>query len=230
MKGSPLKQRTCRACGRSFLGGPRAWYCPQCRMERRKKQSAAYKARKRTGDVRELGSTDSCAICGAPYTVTGPNQRYCPACAPDAVKAVDSAQGMAYYVEHKDAINPVRNEKRLKKERICPICGAAYQAHGKNSYCSEACRREGRRLSLVKSEARRKERRMQDKAKKDPRGGARPGAGRKPRQDAEKKQQHSIGLFPAEWHALGEMGAAQGLSATQYAAEALKRHIAERSR
>lgn len=69
-----------------------------------------------------------------------------------------------------------------------------------------------------------------DKAKKDPRGGARPGAGRKPRQDAGKKQQHSIGLFPAEWHALGEMGAAQGLSATQYAAEALRRHIAELSR
>lgn len=230
MGNSSLRQRTCRACGRSFLGGPRAWYCPQCRLERRKKHSASYKARKKTGDVRELGSTDSCAVCGAPYTVTGPNQRYCPACAPDAVKALDSAQGMAYYAEHKDAINPLRNAKRRKGERICPICGAEYQAHGKNSYCSEACRREGRRLSLVKSEARRKERRMQDKAKKDPRGGARPGAGRKPRQDAEKKQQNSIGLLPAEWQALGEMGAAQDLSATQYAAEILKRHIAERSR
>lgn len=63
-----------------------------------------------------------------------------------------------------------------------------------------------------------------------------PGAGRALELDEnharmrKKKQQHSIGLFPAEWHALGEMGAAQGLSATQYAAEALKRHIAERSR
>lgn len=80
---------------------------------------------------------------------------------------------------YSEMINPLRNAKRRKGERVCPICGAEYQAHGKNSYCSEACRREGRRLSLVKSEAKRKERRMQDKAKKDPRGGARPGAGRK---------------------------------------------------
>lgn len=178
MGNSSLRQRTCRACGRSFLGGPRAWYCRQCRLERRKTQSAAYKARKRTGDVRELGSTDSCAICGAPYIVAGPNQRYCPACAADAVKAVDSSQGMAYYAEHKDAINLLRNAKRRKGERVCPICGTAYQAYGKNSYCSEACRREGRRLSHLKSEAKRKERRMQDEDKKDPRGGSRPGAGR----------------------------------------------------
>lgn len=71
---------------------------------------------------------------------------------------------------------------------------------------------------------------MQNEEKKENRGGRRPGSGRKPRQDAEKKQQNSIGLLPAEWQALGEMGAAQGLSATQYAAEALKRHIADRSR
>lgn len=160
MKDSSLRQRVCRACGMSFVGGPRAWYCPQCRLERRKKHSASYKARKRTGDVRELGSTDSCVICGAPYTVVGPNQRYCPACAADAVKAVDSAQGMAYYVEHKDVMNPVRNEKRRKKERICPICGAAYQAYGKNGYCSEACRREGKRLSNAKAEAKRREKRQ----------------------------------------------------------------------
>lgn len=197
MKDSSLRQRVCRACGRSFLGGPRAWYCPQCRLERRKKQSAAYKARKRAGDVRELGSTDSCAICGAPYTVTGPNQRYCPACAPDAVKAVDSAQGMAYYVEHKDVINPLRNAKR--------------------------------RLSLVKSEARRKERRMQDKAKKDPRGGARPGAGRKKggenstREDAINR---SVTLAAAEWEELGKEAKRYGISANKLAARIIRAHLA----
>lgn len=155
MGDSSLRQRTCRACGRSFLGGPRAWYCPQCRVERRKRQSVAYKARKRAGLVREIGATDKCAICGAPYTVTGPNQHYCPECASDAVKAVDRTQGRAYYVAHRETINPTRNAKRQKKERICPICGATYQAYGKNSYCSEACRRKGRRLSLVKSESKR---------------------------------------------------------------------------
>ena len=34
MGNSSLRQRTCRACGRSFLGGPRAWYCRQCRLGR----------------------------------------------------------------------------------------------------------------------------------------------------------------------------------------------------
>ena len=72
---------------------------------------------------------------------------------------------------------------------------------------------------------------MQNNAvKKSLRGGARSGAGRKKRQDAEKKRQSSIGLLPAEWQALGEMGAAHDLTATQYAAEVLRRHIAELSR
>ena len=29
-----LKDRTCRTCGTTFKGDPRAWYCPTCRAER----------------------------------------------------------------------------------------------------------------------------------------------------------------------------------------------------
>lgn len=127
--------------------------------------------------------------------------------------------------------SPLRNAKRRKGERICLICGAAYQAHGKNRYCSKACRREGRRLSLVKSEARRKERRMQDKAKKDPRGGARPGAGRKKggenstREDAINR---SVTLAAAEWEELGKDAKRYGISANKLAARIIRAHLAAR--
>lgn len=30
--------RICQGCGKTFLGGPRAWYCEDCREERKKKQ------------------------------------------------------------------------------------------------------------------------------------------------------------------------------------------------
>ena len=130
---------------------------------------------------------------------------------------------------YSEMINPLRNAKRRKGERVCPICGAEYQAHGKNSYCSEACRREGRRLSLVKSEAKRKERRMQDKAKKDPRGGARPGAGRKKggknstREDAFNR---SVTLAAAEWEELGKEAQSYGISANKLAARIIRAHLA----
>jgi rubrerythrin len=26
-----IRTRTCRQCGKEFQGGPRAWYCPECR-------------------------------------------------------------------------------------------------------------------------------------------------------------------------------------------------------
>lgn len=230
MTNSTLRQRTCRSCGRSFVGGPRAWYCPECRTERQKKQSAAYKARKRAGAVRALGSKDNCIICGALYTIVGSNQRYCPECAEKAIKCADSLQGIAYYVEHKDTINPSRNARRRKKDRICPICGTAYQAYGKNSYCSDTCRREGRRLSLVKAEARRKEKRMQTEGEKDSRGGARPGAGRKkggknstPREDAINR---SVTLAAAEWEELGQEAKRYGISANKLASRIIRAHLA----
>lgn len=28
---SVVRLRTCRECGSQFYGGPRAWYCPECR-------------------------------------------------------------------------------------------------------------------------------------------------------------------------------------------------------
>ena len=135
----PIRTRTCRnkTCRAEFQGGPRAWYCPECRQERRREQSRQCKARRRAGMVRELGSEDVCEICGGPYIVQGGNQRYCPDCAPCAVAEVDAAQGLEWYEAHKDAINPARNAARRLDAKVCPDCGA--QIPAKRRYC-DTCR------------------------------------------------------------------------------------------
>ena len=43
-KQATLKPRVCRQCGATFLGGPRAWYCPDCRAERRAEADRRAKA------------------------------------------------------------------------------------------------------------------------------------------------------------------------------------------
>ena len=47
--------RICRTCGTSFLGGPRAFYCPECREERKKEQSKKYKECIKHGSIITLG-------------------------------------------------------------------------------------------------------------------------------------------------------------------------------
>lgn len=152
-----LRPRTCRECGRSFPGGPRAWYCPACRRERKQEQARAAKARKREGDTRPLGSLDRCARCGAEYRVQGGLQRYCPACAPLAVAEVDRAQGLAWYAAHRDEINPVRNAARRKGVSVCVVCGAEFPTQGRRVTCGEACDMERRRRQAQEAEARRSE-------------------------------------------------------------------------
>lgn len=51
-----LLDRVCRECDRHFQGGPRAYYCPDCRVERQREQSRRSKARQRQGLTRQIGS------------------------------------------------------------------------------------------------------------------------------------------------------------------------------
>lgn len=67
-----------------------------------------------------------------------------------------------------------------------------------------------------------------EEAKKTGRGGARKGAGRKPRADSERLTYKSVYLFPHEWESLAELGASLNLSAAQAAAEVLRRHLQTR--
>ena len=154
-----LLNLTCETCGRSFRGGPRARFCPLCRAERRREQDAAFKCRKREGKVRELGSSDVCVLCGQTYIVTGGNQRYCPVCAPDAVAAVDRLQGLDYYDDRKDEINPARNKERRAARRDlhqCVMCGTYFQGLRGDGCCSPSCRTDKKRLRQAQYDAVRK--------------------------------------------------------------------------
>ena len=135
---STLRNRTCRTCGAVFEGGPRAWYCPQCRAERAKVASREYNARARSGKTRKIGSTDICRICGKEYCVTGPNQRYCPECAPDAVRQIDRAQSRAWMEEHRDPMVE-RKKERIQNRKVCEVCGKTFYSATVSVTCSPEC-------------------------------------------------------------------------------------------
>lgn len=101
--------RVCRGCGITFSGGPRAWYCPDCREERRRARERVYNTHP---SKRPLGSTDICECCGAEYIVASGLQKYCPKCQPTMHKKIDNEQGIKYYHEQVDKTE--RNAKRRK--------------------------------------------------------------------------------------------------------------------
>ena len=138
-----LRPRQCRTCGTTFPGGPRAWYCPDCREARRTASASAYRERKRAGNVREIGSTDVCVNCGGPYVVIGGNQRFCRKCAPEMIRELDKEQGMAYYNKNKDGINPSRRAAR-RKDNFCDTCGKPIPAVGGKLFCQD-CENTGKR-------------------------------------------------------------------------------------
>lgn len=147
--------RTCRECGKAFEGGPRAWYCPACRMERQRMQSREHK---RNGAVRKLGSEDTCTVCGAKYIVQSGKQQYCPTCAPVAVAEIDRKQAMEYYVGNRETINPTRQERRRATIRTCRECGTEYAQNGSNAVtCSKACKEVRLRRQMQEGEQRRAE-------------------------------------------------------------------------
>lgn len=101
--------RICRQCGKSFLGGPRAWYCPQCREERARKANAEHKQRKKAGNSRIIGEKYRCIDCGAEYILSCGLQVRCPECAQKHLKEIDNQQSQ----EWKEA----NREKYLEAKR-----------------------------------------------------------------------------------------------------------------
>lgn len=92
-----IRKRTCHTCGVVFDGGPRAWYCPNCRVERRKSSDKNAKLNKRAGKNVKLGiTTRLCQVCGKPFIMMSARQKYCKICAPKAIKAVDREQSRGW--------------------------------------------------------------------------------------------------------------------------------------
>ena len=94
--------RICRSCGIKFQGGPRAWYCPECRKNRQKEQAAKYR---QAPSKRKLGSIDVCENCGEKYIVASGLQKYCEKCSAELHKKMDAERKLEYYRENKKAIN-----------------------------------------------------------------------------------------------------------------------------
>lgn len=140
-----VKERICRQCGISFMGGPRAWYCPECREKRKEEAQHRYKSNKRAGKTIVIGETvRKCAVCGEQFIMMSAQQKYCKQCADDAIKAVDNAQGRKYMSAER-AI-PERNEILKERKRLgpkkCIVCGKTYtDITGGKQVCSKRCQK-----------------------------------------------------------------------------------------
>lgn len=141
-------EKTCADCGVSFLGYPRSYRCPACQTEAQRASDRASKARAARGHNRPLGSTDTCVICGATYTVCGGLQRYCKACAAEHERARKLAAARKLrsnpdFISAKKADETaVRAQAATIDRRVCPVCGKLFApttAHPRT--CSDACAR-----------------------------------------------------------------------------------------
>jgi len=162
---STIAPRTCRECGAIFDGGPRAWYCPECRAMRKKLQKARYVERRKRGLSLSLGeSVGRCEVCGREFIYAAARQRYCSDCAKEAIKASDRRQGLVWYYandteERRKAKGQRQKERRKGRKgkqrdsdllgawksltkkwavKDCIVCGKEI-SNRRRHYCSEKC-------------------------------------------------------------------------------------------
>lgn len=105
-----MMQHICRECGAPFAGGPRAWYCPSCREERKKKALAAHRARKKAGSAVRVGDIMQCELCHQNIIRSGPLQRFCPECAAIHLKEVDNAQSLEWKKNNLEKMREIKRE------------------------------------------------------------------------------------------------------------------------
>lgn len=158
LRSSTIRDRVCRTCGVTFPGGPRAWYCPDCRAGRKRE---ADRRHKRSGPSRKIGSTDTCQICGKPYTVASGLQKYCPDCAPDAVRTIDRAQSKAWAAEHLDPKQRREERQTCTAPLLCAVCGKPFLPDNASRTCSKVCKAIYDRQRLAKWEKDHRESRNQ---------------------------------------------------------------------
>lgn len=158
IKHSPtIVEKTCKECGKAFNGGPRAWYCPECRKER---QLEAGREHRRKGSGRKIGSTDICERCGKPYIVNGGNQRYCTDCAKVAIYESIRENKLQYQAEYRE-----KHPDGRKTQTVCIICGKPFVATKSTSTCSAKCAKEAARLSQNRSDIKRGRRKSPPEAR-----------------------------------------------------------------
>lgn len=135
-RATTIRPRTCRECGVTFDGGPRAWYCPSCRAVRQKEAAARYR---KNGVDRPLGSIDHCTVCGKEYVVKSGRQRYCPECADDAVRQQDRMASRRWNAENN--FYKKRSQQPRSGQKVCVICGKPISPGTPRITCSDECDR-----------------------------------------------------------------------------------------
>lgn len=137
-----VQERTCKECKTVFKGGPRAYYCPGCRLERQREQNRDFNIRKKKGDYRKLGSSDKCERCGKEYVVEAGLQRFCKDCQKPHAIEHDRKTSIEFYKNNKDDINPQRNTRRRIGAKQCAWCGKKFQSSTRAVTCSDECKRQ----------------------------------------------------------------------------------------
>ena len=150
-RNSVLRERTCKICGKSFMGYPRSFFCPECSEKRKKQQQREWKRKK---PARPLGSKDICISCGKEYIVNSGRQRYCPECAKIKVKENIRVHKREYREKN---IKDYQEAKRATrgKRYVCPICGKEFEKHTARVTCSQECEKEYRRIKQNEADIRR---------------------------------------------------------------------------
>ena len=110
-----VKMRICRECGTEFNGGPRAWYCPECRKIRIASQHKEFKARKKSGKVQPLGTLIKCVDCGKEFIKNGGLHQRCPDCAAIHLHEVDAIQSKMWKKNNFDVYKQAKDEYLRKK-------------------------------------------------------------------------------------------------------------------
>lgn len=154
--------RTCRRCGGVFDGGPRAWYCPDCRKVRQRLYKARAKENRKRGKSITLGeSIGKCEVCGKEFVYASARQRYCPYCAKEAWKASDRGQGIEYY--HANNTEEKRTERNKNRREVysrrprkkCKACGKEIPLGSyRKRYCSAGCAKTAKRYQEMESKLR----------------------------------------------------------------------------
>ena len=150
-----VQDRICRQCGAAFQGGPRAWYCPSCRADRRRVHDREWK---HTGAARPIGSADLCASCGGEYIVVSGRQKYCPNCAAQAVNKTVKEHKRQYAADHKDKMAEYK-AVMTSDRHVCIICGKVFDSDLPVATCSTACDKIRRQQNQKRADSKRAPRR-----------------------------------------------------------------------
>lgn len=126
--------------------------CIRCENCQREIDRIRKNIQNKHGAVRPLGSIDVCKRCGKEYVVEGGLQKYCKGCAKQAIRESVNASKRAHAARNR--ADPEKNAKiKRGKQSIgikstCPICGKEFMAKSNAMYCSDECRKEGKRRYL----------------------------------------------------------------------------------